>query len=342
MILVTGGAGFIGSHICVELIESGYDIVVVDNLCNSDDSVISSIIQITGKYFEFYKLDVSDVPGLRRVFEKHPIDAVIHLAGLKAVGESSVKPLLYYQNNLVSTLSLCRVMGEFGCHTLVFSSSATVYGPNNPVPYTEDMPLSASNPYGRTKIIQEQILTDITSADRYWNIALLRYFNPIGAHPSGLIGENPSGTPNNLMPYICCVAAGKLPFLNIFGRNYPTHDGTGARDYIHVADLARGHIKALDYIKNHSGILTVNLGRGEGYSVLDVVRSFEKVSGISIPLRFVENRPGDLPAYWADVSKANTLLDWRAAISLDAMCADSWRFASLHFSYIKSFKGKKL
>jgi UDP-glucose 4-epimerase len=328
MILVTGGAGFIGSHICVELIESGFNIVIADDLYNSSESVINSISQITGKSIEYYKIDVSDISRLRQVFTKHKIDAVIHLAGFKAVSESVARPLLYYRNNLGSTITLCRIMDEFNCRIMVFSSSATAYGLNNTPPYTEDMPLSATNPYGRTKAIQEQILSDLASADSRWHIAILRYFNPIGAHSSGLIGENPSGIPNNLMPYICRVAKGELPYLNIFGKNYLTHDGTGVRDYIHVVDLAKGHINALRYIENHAGVLTVNMGRGEGYSVLDVVKAFERTSGIKIPLKFVKRRPGDIAAYWANVHNAEKILNWRAVLSLDDMCVDSWRFVS--------------
>jgi UDP-glucose 4-epimerase len=328
MILVTGGAGFIGSHTCVELMESGYDLVIVDNLCNSDESVIGSISKLSGKSIELIKLDVSEGPGLRQVFANHKIDAVIHFAGLKAVGESVDRPLLYYKNNLGSTITLCQVMEEFDCRTMVFSSSATVYGSNNNAPYTEDMPLSATNPYGSTKVFQEQILSDLAISNKRWKIALLRYFNPVGAHSSGLIGDNPAGIPNNLMPYICQVAAGKLPYLNVFGRDYSTPDGTGVRDYIHVSDLAKGHIQALRYIENHAGVLPVNLGRGEGYSVLDVVEAFERVNQTKVPIKFVERRPGDIASCWADVHKAEKLLNWRAVLPLEAMCKDSWRFAS--------------
>ena len=328
MILVTGGAGYIGSHTCVELLEAGYEIVVADNLSNSEESVIEAVFDITGKTFDFYKTDVCDADSLRRIFARWKIDSVIHFAGLKAVGESVEKPLEYYRNNLVGTLTLCRVMDEFACRKLVFSSSATVYGPYNRPPYTEEMQLSAVNPYGWTKIMQERILTDLAASDARWRIALLRYFNPLGAHKSGLIGERPRGIPNNLMPYICKVAAGELPHLNIFGNDYNTPDGTGVRDYIHVVDLARGHIAALKYIESHAEMLTVNLGKGEGYSVLDVVHAFERASGKTIPVKFAPRRAGDIDFYWADVKKAEKLLDWRAEYSLDEMCADNCRYVS--------------
>lgn len=328
MILVTGGAGFIGSHTCVELLESGYEIAVADNLCNSDEMVLEDITGITGKRFPFFQIDVRDTESLKSVFSQYSIDEVIHFAGLKAVGESVQNPLLYYRNNLECTLNLSQVMREFGCFKLIFSSSATVYGANNRPPYTEDMSFSPVNPYGWTKLMQEQVLRDLKASNNEWRVALLRYFNPVGAHKSGLIGENPRGIPNNLMPYICKVAAGELPFLNIFGNDYDTRDGTGIRDYIHVMDLAKGHVAAMRYIEEHDDLLTVNLGRGEGYSVLEVVRAFERASGRAIPSKFAPRRSGDIDACWADVERAAGLLNWRAGYSLDEMCADSWRFAN--------------
>lgn len=327
MILVTGGCGYIGSHTVVELIAAGEkEIVIADNLCNSSREVLDRIEKITGVRPYFYEMDLRDEAALRQLFCEREIEAVIHFAGLKAVGESGEKPLLYYDNNLNSTLTLLRVMEEFGCKKIVFSSSATVYGMDHTPPYREEMSTSATNPYGWTKVMQEQMLCDIAAADRDFSVALLRYFNPIGAHSSGVIGENPNGIPNNLLPYICKVAVGKLPKLHVFGGDYPTPDGTGVRDYIHVVDLARGHIKALDYLKSNRGVLTVNLGTGIGYSVLEVVKAYEKASGLKIPYEIAPRRPGDVAAVYADPAKAKELLHWEARLSLDDMCADAWNF----------------
>jgi len=328
MILITGGTGFIGSHTVVELLKIGYEVVIADNLCNSKIEVVDSIEQITGKLPKFYLADVCDESAMNAIFTENEIDAVIHFAGLKAVGESVAKPYEYYSNNLVSTLTLCKVMKEHGCGKFVFSSSATVYGMNNVAPYTEDMPTSATNPYGQTKFMQEIMLRDIAAANPEMSVALLRYFNPIGAHESGLLGEDPNGIPNNLMPYICKVAIGKLPQLNVFGDDYDTPDGTGVRDYIHVVDLALGHIAALDYIKDHKGVLTVNLGTGKGSSVLDIVKAFEKASGVTINYRITDRRPGDIATCYASTAKAKELLGWEAKKTLDDMCRDSWNFIS--------------
>ncbi len=328
MVLVTGGAGFIGSHTCVELLEAGHEVVVVDNLVNSKEESLEAVKKITGKECKFYKVDINDEKGLDKVFSENDIDSVIHFAGLKAVGESCEKPLEYYQNNISGTLTLLKVMRKYGCESIVFSSSATVYGCNNQPPLVEDMPTSATNPYGWTKVMQEQILSDISAADKNMRVALLRYFNPIGAHKSGLIGENPNGIPNNLMPYICKVAIGKLPCLNVFGDDYDTIDGTGVRDYIHVVDLAKGHLAAMKYLKEHTGVLTVNLGTGNGYSVLQVVEAYRKASGKEIPVKICPRRPGDVAENYADASKALKLLNWKAQYGIDDMCADSWNFAS--------------
>lgn len=328
MILVTGGTGFIGSHTCVELLNKGEEVVIVDNLYNSKIEVLDSIKKITGKECAFCKTDINDEQGLREVFSKYSIDAVIHFAGLKAVGESVEKPHFYYSNNISGTLTLLKVMKEFNCKKIVFSSSATVYGNNNEPPFSEDMPTSATNPYGWTKVMQEQILSDIAFADTEMRVVLLRYFNPIGAHPSGLIGENPNGIPNNLVPYICKVAVGKLPCLNVFGNDYNTVDGTGVRDYIHVVDLAKGHIAALEYLKNNKGCLTVNLGTGVGYSVLQVAKSYEKASGREIPVKICPRRAGDIASCYADVTKARETLGWQAEYGIDEMCRDAWKFAS--------------
>ena len=329
-ILVTGGAGYIGSHTCVELLNAGKEIVVLDNFVNSKPEALKRIRQITGKDFKFYEADLLDKAGVERVFEQNQIDAVIHFAGLKAVGESCRIPLRYYHNNLTGTLVLCEVMAAHGCKKIVFSSSATVYGMENPVPFREDMPLphAATNPYGTTKLYIEQILTDLWMADPAWSVALLRYFNPIGAHESGLIGEDPVGIPNNLMPYITQVASGKLQQLRVFGNDYPTHDGTGVRDYIHVVDLARGHVAACNYLMQHSGCEVFNLGTGTGYSVLDLVNTFERVNGIRIPYVIVDRRPGDVARCYADPTKAKELLGWQAEKTLDDMCRDSWRWQS--------------
>lgn len=325
-ILVTGGAGFIGSHTAVELLEAGKDIVIVDNLSNSKMEAVRRIGQITGKEPKFYKADLLDRPAMEQIFEENKIEAVIHFAGLKAVGESVYKPLEYYHNNITGTLILCDVMRSYGCKKIVFSSSATVYGMNNQVPFKEGMPTSATNPYGYTKVMIEQILTDLHTSDPEWSVVLLRYFNPIGAHKSGLIGEDPNGIPNNLLPYVAQVAIGKLECLSVFGDDYETHDGTGVRDYIHVVDLARGHLKALDYAEAHTGVEAINLGTGKGYSVLDVVRSFEKACGKPVKYRIAPRRAGDIADCYADPTKAKELLGWEARFGLDEMCQDLWNF----------------
>lgn len=326
-VLLTGGAGFIGSHTAVELIAAGHGVVIADNLSNSSASVIERLERITGVRAPFYQIDVADKAALERLFAERHIDAVIHFAGLKAVGESVAKPLLYYRNNLDTTLALLETMAAHGCKRFIFSSSATVYGMTNPVPFTEDMPAGGcTNPYGWTKFMIEQILRDAAAADAELSAALLRYFNPIGAHESGLIGEQPQGVPNNLMPYLCQVAAGKLPQLRVFGDDYPTPDGTGVRDYIHVVDLAKGHAAALAYAASHTGAEAFNLGTGRGSSVLDLIRSFERVNGVEIPYAIAPRRAGDIAACWADASKAERLLGWKAQKSLDDMCRDSWNW----------------
>jgi len=325
-VLVTGGAGFIGSHTCVELLDAGYEIIVMDNFANSKPESLSRIKKITSKDFKFYQTDMLDFDGMTKIFSENKVDAVIHFAGLKAVGESVSKPLEYYHNNIAGTLELLRAMRQYGCKKIVFSSSATVYGMNNPVPYKEDYPTSATNPYGYTKVMIEQILKDICHADKEWSAVLLRYFNPIGAHSSGLIGEDPNGIPNNLFPYIAQVATGKLPKLNVYGNDYPTPDGTGVRDYIHVVDLAKGHLCALDYAMKHSGAEAVNLGTGKGSSVLEVVAAFEKACGKAIPKEFAPRRAGDIATCYADTSKAKELFGWSAKYNLDQMCADGWNF----------------
>ncbi len=325
-ILITGGAGYIGSHTCVELLAAGYDLVVIDNFSNSKPDVLRRVEQISGRTLTFEEVDIRDRNALRDVFRHHAIDAVIHFAGLKAVGESVAQPLRYYDNNISGSIALFEVMAESGVKTLVFSSSATVYGDPHSVPIREDFPLSATNPYGRSKLMLEEILRDLSRSDETWHIALLRYFNPVGAHESGTIGEDPNGIPNNLMPYITQVAVGKLQQLSVFGDDYPTPDGTGVRDYIHVVDLARGHLAALRAIDAKSGVTTVNLGTGQGYSVLDVVRAFEKASGRPVPYRIVDRRPGDVAQCYADPALADQLLGWRAEKDLDAMCRDSWRW----------------
>ncbi|MFD1362332.1 UDP-glucose 4-epimerase GalE [Lentibacillus salinarum] len=326
-ILVTGGAGYIGSHTTVELLEQGYDVIVVD-MNNSSEDVINRIEKITGKSVTFFTIDLLDKEALEVVFENHSIDAVIHFAGFKAVGESVEKPLKYYQNNLLSTLNLCEVMDQYGVQNLIFSSSATVYGIPEKLPLTEDCSTNALNPYGRTKLMIEEILTDLSRANDKWKIANLRYFNPVGAHPSGLIGENPNGIPNNLMPYITKVAVGELDSLNVFGGDYPTGDGTGVRDYIHVVDLAKGHLKALEHIHFCDGVESFNLGTGRGYSVLEVVQSFEKASGVTIPYEIVERRPGDTATCYADPTKAHKQLCWKSEKDLNDMCKDAWKWES--------------
>jgi len=325
-ILVTGGAGYIGSHTCVELLKAGFDVAVLDNLVNSSEEAIERIQIISGKKVSFHQVDLNNIAAVDRVFERENIDAVIHFAGLKAVGESIVIPLKYYGNNINSTVVLCEAMVKHNVKKLIFSSSATVYGAFGLPPFTEDSPLSATNPYGYTKLMIEQILRDVYVADPSWNIAILRYFNPIGAHESGLIGENPKGIPNNLLPYVAQVAVGILPVLKVLGNDYPTPDGTGVRDYIHVVDLAKGHVKALEKLETKPGIVTYNLGTGKGYSVLDVIKAFGEVSGRKIPYQFVERRAGDIAISYANPEKAEKELDWHAEKSLQEMCADSWRW----------------
>ncbi len=325
-ILVTGGAGYIGSHTCVELLNHGYEIIIVDNLSNSKLAVLDRIKELTAKEFKFYQVDLLDRDALTNVFADNNIDAVIHFAGLKAVGESVQDPLRYYHNNITGTINLCEVMQQYNVKKMVFSSSATVYGMPDRVPISEDFPLCATNPYGRTKLMIEEILRDLYISDPEWSIALLRYFNPIGAHPDGRIGEDPNGIPNNLMPYITQVAVGKQSELKIFGNDYPTVDGTGVRDYIHVVDLAIGHLKALKKVMQTREVEAYNLGTGKGYSVLEVVQAFEKVSGIKIPYSIVERRPGDIAECYADPSKAMEQLNWRATRGIEEMCADSWRW----------------
>ena len=330
IILVTGGAGYIGSHTCVELIESGYEIVVVDNLCNSSQESLNRVEKITGSTIPFHQCDIRDKEALRAVFNKYEVAAVIHFAGLKSVEESAKKPTEYYNNNVFGTISLIEIMTEYDCKMLVFSSSATVYGIPHTVPIKEDFPISATNPYGRSKLIIEEILQDIYNANSSWMIALLRYFNPIGAHKSGLIGEDPRGTPSNLMPYISQVAIGKLSQLSVFGGDYDTHDGTGVRDYIHVTDLAKGHVKALNALKATPQVLTINLGTGNGYSVLDMVKAFEKSSGRSVPYKITDRRAGDVATCFTDPSFALEKLEWKADNNLDQMCEDAWRWQSMN------------
>lgn len=328
-ILVTGGAGYIGSHTCIELINAGYDVVVLDNLCNSSEKSLERVAQITGKKVPFYKVDLLDREGMDEVFKKESIDSVIHFAGLKAVGESVAKPLEYYHNNITGTLLLCDVMRSHNVKNIIFSSSATVYGDPAFIPITEECPKGViTNPYGQTKSMLEQILSDLHVADPEWNVVLLRYFNPIGAHESGLIGEDPKGIPNNLLPYIAQVAVGKLECLGVFGDDYDTVDGTGVRDYIHVVDLAKGHVKALKKIEDKSGVSVYNLGTGNGYSVLQVVKAFEKACGKTIPYAIKPRRPGDIATCYADAAKAKAELGWEAQFGIERMCADSWRWQS--------------
>ena len=324
-VLVTGGAGYIGSHTCVELLERDYDIVVVDNFVNSSPVSLERVTQITGKTFPWYRVDLRNREQLAEIFAKHKIDWVIHFAALKAVGESVAQPLRYYENNLNATLSLLTVMQNAGCKKIVFSSSATVYGNPERLPLTEDCHLHTTNPYGATKLMIENILRDLCAADQDWTAVILRYFNPVGAHPSGLIGENPQGIPNNLTPYIAQVLTGKLPFLQVFGDDYDTPDGTGVRDYIHVCDLAAGHLQAIAKI-NQPGVYTYNLGTGQGYSVLDVLHAFEKAAGRKIPYQIKPRRAGDIAACYADPSRAEHDLDWHAQLDLDAMARDLWQF----------------
>ena len=327
-ILVTGGAGYIGSHTCLELLEAGYRVTVVDDLSNSSRESLDRVEELTGKTIAFCEVDLLDKEYLAEVFASttEKIDAVIHFAGKKAVGESVEKPLLYYSNNLTGTINLCEVMAAYGVKNIIFSSSATVYGDPASVPIREDFPLSCTNPYGRTKLMVEEILRDVRNADQEWNVCLLRYFNPVGAHKSGRIGEDPGGIPNNLVPYIAQVAVGKLARLSVFGDDYPTKDGTGVRDYIHVVDLARGHVKALDKLLLRPGVVVYNLGTGKGYSVLEMVSAFAEASGREIPYRVVDRRPGDIAACYADPAKALAELGWQASYGLREMCEDTWRW----------------
>ncbi len=327
-VLVTGGAGYIGSHTCVELLQAGYDVTVIDNLCNSKYEALRRVQSLTGKKLDFFQVDLLEYEALKPIFASRSFDAVIHFAGLKAVGESVLVPLNYYHNNLVGTINLCRLMADHAVKNLVFSSSATVYGDAAQVPIPETFPCNPTSPYGRTKWMIEMILQDIYRADNTWNIILLRYFNPVGAHPSGAIGEDPQDIPNNLMPYISQVAIGRLAELKVYGNDYPTPDGTGVRDYIHVVDLALGHIKALEKMKENPGIEIYNLGTNRGHSVLEVIAAFEKVSGRKIPYRIAARRPGDIAISYADAGKANRELNWSCTRSLEDMCADTWNWQS--------------
>lgn len=328
MILLTGATGYIGSHTWVELLLAGHEVVGIDNFSNSNPKVLDRIKEITGQEPVFYSGDVRDQHSLDEIFQFHSIKAVVHFAALKAVGESVQKPIEYYQNNLTGLLVLAQVMQDYKCNHFVFSSSATVYHPNNPIPYIENMPLGSTSPYGWSKYMSEQILRDIEIANHEWSVAYLRYFNPVGAHASGLIGEDPRGVPNNLMPYVTQVAVGQRDYLSVYGGDWPTADGTGVRDYIHVVDLARGHVKALDYLLSGNGSITANLGAGKGYSVLDLVNAFEKASNKKIPYKIVERRAGDIATSYADISVARTKLGWDAKYDLNRMCEDSWRWQS--------------
>ncbi len=325
-ILVTGGAGYIGSHTVLLLLENGYDVVVVDNLCNSSFESLKRVMELTGKSLDFYECDINDYDKLDEIFAKHEISSVIHFAGLKAVGESVSIPLRYYENNLTGTFTLLEVMKKHNVKKMVFSSSATVYGDPAKVPITEDMPNSATNPYGRTKLFLEQILSDVYVSDPEFSISLLRYFNPVGAHHSGRIGENPKGIPNNLMPYITQVASGKLKELSVFGGDYNTHDGTGVRDFIHVMDLSMGHLKAIEYIQDRKGVFVHNLGTGTGYSVLDIIKAFEEANDIKIAYKIVDRRPGDIAECYADPTKAKEELGWQATKNIVDMCRDAWNW----------------
>lgn len=325
-ILVTGAAGYIGSHTCLELLNSGYDVIAIDNLSNSKYEALVRVEKLTGKKIKFYKADIKNIDALDEIFKANKIDAVIHFAGLKAVGESSKIPLEYYKNNISGTLNLCEIMQKYNVFNLVFSSSATVYGKPKTVPITEDFPLEATNPYGRTKLFLEYILKDIAKASEKFNVILLRYFNPIGAHESGLIGEDPNGVPNNLLPYITQVSSGKLPYLNVFGNDYNTKDGTGVRDYIHVVDLSIGHVLALKKFKKNFGVAVYNLGTGKGYSVLEIIKSFEKASGKKIPYKICDRRPGDIDTCFADTKKAFNELGFKAKYDINKMCKDSYNW----------------
>ncbi|MCC0635689.1 MULTISPECIES: UDP-glucose 4-epimerase GalE [unclassified Clostridioides] len=329
-VLVAGGAGYIGSHTAIELLESGYEVVIVDNLSNSNSIVVDRIRELSGKQVKFYNIDITNKNEMHTVFKENNIESIIHFAALKAVGESVEKPIEYYSNNLISTLNLFELMREYGVKKFVFSSSATVYGDPHTCPILEDFPLSVTNPYGRTKLMIEQMLVDISKADESLDIALLRYFNPVGAHKSGRIGEEPNGIPSNLMPYITKIAVGKLKELSVYGNDYPTHDGTGVRDYIHVLDLAAGHVKALQKLEENPGLVVYNLGTGKGYSVLDLVKAFSKASGKEIPYKIVGRRAGDVAMCYADSSKAEKELGWKAKYELEEMCQDSWRWQSMN------------
>lgn len=343
LILITGGAGYIGSHTCVELLNAGYEIVIVDNFSNSNPDVIKRIKKVTGKDFVFVEADLLDQEKIEHTFRSYQIEAVIHFAGFKAVGESVEIPLTYYHNNITSTLLLCSIMDKFNVKKMVFSSSATVYGDTDLVPIQENSPLSATNPYGNTKLMIEQILKDLSTADDSWSIALLRYFNPIGAHISGLLGEKPNGIPNNLLPYISKVASGELEYLNIFGNDYPTKDGTGMRDYIHVVDLSLGHVKALNKILYSKGIEAYNLGTGNGYTVMEVIAAYEEASDKKVDYKITSRRPGDIAISYADPQKAKKELEWEAIRSLDDMCRDSWNFIQTNPNGIKKINiDKKL
>lgn len=325
-ILVTGGAGYIGTHTMVEFLRAGKEIVCVDNFSNSKPQALERVRQISGKDFKFYEVDLLDYDALERVFKENEIEGCIHFAGLKAVGESCAKPLLYYHTNLMATTNLCSLLSEYGAKRIVFSSSATVYGKPESVPITEDFPLFTTNPYGETKLMIERILKDICAADDEWSVSVLRYFNPIGAHESGLIGEDPKGIPNNLLPYVARVATGKLECLSVFGNDYNTHDGTGVRDYIHVVDLARAHLKAIERAETVKGIEYFNVGTGVGYSVLDIVKAYEKVTGAKVNYKIVARRPGDIDECYADPKKAYEILGWKAEYGIEDMCRDSYRW----------------
>ena len=325
-ILVTGGTGYIGSHTCVELLNAGYDVVIMDNLYNSSEEVLKRIEKITGKKAKFYKVDLLDKDGIRTIFKENTIDAVIHFAGYKAVGESVQIPLTYYQNNVTGSLNLYEVMNEYNVKRIVFSSSACVYGAPKSVPIKEDFEIHTTNPYGATKVMNEMILQDVYTSDNDWGVLLLRYFNPIGAHKSGLLGEVPNGIPNNLVPYIARVANGKLEYLRVWGDDYPTPDGTGVRDYIHVVDLAKGHIKAVEYALSHKGVEKINLGTGKGYSVLEVLHAYEHACGKELAYKIMDRRPGDIAECYADTEKAEKVLGWKAQYGIEEMCEDSWKF----------------
>ena len=325
-ILVTGGTGYIGSHTCVELLNAGYDVVIMDNLYNSSEEVLKRIEKITGKKAKFYKVDLLDKDGIRTIFKENTIDAVIHFAGYKAVGESVQIPLTYYQNNVAGSLNLYEVMNEYNVKRIVFSSSACVYGAPKSVPIKEDFEIHTTNPYGATKVMNEMILQDVYTSDNDWGVLLLRYFNPIGAHKSGLLGEVPNGIPNNLVPYIARVANGQLEYLRVWGDDYPTPDGTGVRDYIHVVDLAKGHIKAVEYALSHKGVEKINLGTGKGYSVLEVLHAYEHACGKDLAYKIMDRRPGDIAECYADTEKAERVLGWKAQYGIEEMCEDSWKF----------------